>query len=236
MTRLLGDSIHVLRYLTDIPYSLWCLANYIPNSLFICGISLFIFGICNSYTGAPEPNVGPGSAQILSISGFVNSKTNGENATVLFGFGCDLQKKGLQGKMPQFFQDFDMIPPQKRCLVFHILISQCHFDGPSKAHEPSAGPPEAKSPHDGPPEAQGPPDGPQGNCPPCPPLGGPEFFIVICDSLFIFAIRYSLFAIRYSLFAIRYSYSLFILVIHIRYSFALFEVFVSTNTFLCCNK
>ena len=32
---------------------------------------------------AAEPNVGPGPAQILRISGFVNSKTDGENAAVL---------------------------------------------------------------------------------------------------------------------------------------------------------
>ena len=30
--------------------------------------------------GRREPNVGPGPAQILRISGFVNSKTDGENA------------------------------------------------------------------------------------------------------------------------------------------------------------
>ena len=33
--------------------------------------------------GRREPNVGPGPAQILRISGFVNSKTDGENAAVL---------------------------------------------------------------------------------------------------------------------------------------------------------
>ena len=44
-----------------------------------------------------------------------------------------------------------------------MLISQCHFDGPS------AKPPEANGPHDGPPEAHG----PRGYCPPCPPLVGP---------------------------------------------------------------
>ena len=43
--------------------------------------------------GRREPNVGPRPAQILRISGFVNSKTDGENATVLSGFWCDLKKK-----------------------------------------------------------------------------------------------------------------------------------------------
>ena len=33
--------------------------------------------------GPPRAERGPGPAQILRISGFVNSKTDGENATVL---------------------------------------------------------------------------------------------------------------------------------------------------------
>ena len=50
-----------------------------------------------------------------------------------------------------------------------MLISQCHFDGPSRAHWPFAGPAEAN----GLPEAHGPPKvhGPRGHC--NPPLGGP---------------------------------------------------------------
>ena len=36
--------------------------------------------------GRREPNVGPRSAQILRISSFVNSETEGEYATVLSGF------------------------------------------------------------------------------------------------------------------------------------------------------
>ena len=59
--------------------------------------------------GLREPYVGPGSAQTTRISGFVNLKTNGENASVFSGLLCDLKKKGLQGKMPQFSQDFDVI-------------------------------------------------------------------------------------------------------------------------------
>ena len=58
------------------------------------------------------------------------------------------KKKGPQGKMPPFSQDFDVISKKnknKRSSVFHILISQCHFDGPS------AGPPEAHGPPNGPP-------------------------------------------------------------------------------------
>ena len=52
-----------------------------------------------------------------------------------------------------------------------MLISQCHFDGPSRAHGPSAGPAEANSL----PEAHGPPKvhGPRGHCTPLPPSRWP---------------------------------------------------------------
>ena len=102
--------------------------------------------------------MGPGSAQILRISRFVNSKTYGEYATVLSGFdGIPPPKKGLHGKMPQFCLDYDLISKtKKRSSVFHILISQCHFDGPSEAHAPSAGPLEGNGPHDRPPKIHGP--------------------------------------------------------------------------------
>ena len=107
-----------------------------------------VFCISMPYQGRREPNMGPGSAQILQISGFVKSKTNGQNATDLSGFWCDLQKK--------------------RSSVFHVLISQCHFDGPC------AGPPQANGPHDGPPWSPWAPkvNEPWGHCPPCPPLLG----------------------------------------------------------------
>ena len=86
--------------------------------------------------------------------------------------------------MPQYSQDFDVISKKQkknkqRSSVFHILISQCHFDGPSESHGPSAGPHEANEPHDGTPEAHGPPDGPpkvhgpRGHFPPAPRLIGP---------------------------------------------------------------
>ena len=63
---------------------------------------------------------------------------------------------------------------KKRSSVFHMLISQCHLDGPSEAHGPSAGPPEINGPHDGPPQAHGPPKvhGPRDHCPLLPPLVG----------------------------------------------------------------
>ena len=56
-------------------------------------------------------------AQLLRISGFVNSKTD--------------------GKMLQFCTNFDVFSKKKRYSFFHMLISQCHFDGPS---EPLLGP------------------------------------------------------------------------------------------------
>ena len=43
--------------------------------------------------GRTEPNVGPGPAQIWWISGFVNSKTDRENAAVLSELWCNLKKK-----------------------------------------------------------------------------------------------------------------------------------------------
>ena len=67
---------------------------------------------------------------------------------------CDLPKKGPQKNATVFFdvtfllkkKGFDVTsPPKIRSSVLHILISQCHFDGPS------AGPPETNGPHDGPP-------------------------------------------------------------------------------------
>ena len=66
--------------------------------------------------------------------------------------GSPPQKKGLHGKMPQFCPNYDVISKtkKKRSSVFHILISQCHFDGPSEAQEPSAGPLKPTGPMMGP--------------------------------------------------------------------------------------
>ena len=57
-----------------------------------------------------------------------------------------------------------------------MLLSQCHFDGPS------AGPAEAN----GRPEAHGPPKvhEPRGHCTPCPPLSGPVRTLVLVIALF----------------------------------------------------
>ena len=48
---------------------------------------------CWYIQGRREPNLGLGPAQILRISVFVNSKTDGKNAAVLSEFRCDLKKK-----------------------------------------------------------------------------------------------------------------------------------------------
>ena len=45
----------------------------------------------HTVTGAPRANVGPGPPQIWRVSGFVNSKTDGENAAFLSELWCDLQ-------------------------------------------------------------------------------------------------------------------------------------------------
>ena len=70
--------------------------------------------------------------------------------------------------MPPFSQDFDVISKKKKFSVFHMLICQCLFDGPSEAHWLSAGPPEANGllkVH-----------GPKGNSPPsAPPFVGPAY-------------------------------------------------------------
>ena len=62
--------------------------------------------------------MGPGSAQILGISGFVNSKKEEEKATIFYGFNVNSKaKKCLLGKMPQFSPDFDVISKKKKFFV-----------------------------------------------------------------------------------------------------------------------
>ena len=70
--------------------------------------------LLNCLHGRREPNVGPGSAQILGISDFVNSKKEEEKATIFYGFNVNSKaKKRLLGKMPQFSPDFDVISKKK---------------------------------------------------------------------------------------------------------------------------
>ena len=67
----------------------------------------------------------PGSAQILGISGFVNSKTDGEYTTSFVRILMSSPKKGLQPKMPQLSQDFDVIHgfPHTHSSVSYVVIS-----------------------------------------------------------------------------------------------------------------
>ena len=121
--------------------------------------------------------MGPGPAQIWRISGFVNSKTDGENAAGLSELWCDLQKKKVftenltvflveirwSPKKKVFTENLAVFPVEiwchqkKKFFKPHMLISQGHLDGPAETN--------------GFPDAHG----PRGYCTPCPPLGGPEW-------------------------------------------------------------
>ena len=60
--------------------------------------------------GGAGTKSGPGPAQIRRISGFVKSKIDGENAVV--------------------WSKDDVISKKKKVFRLHMLIFQCHFDGP----------------------------------------------------------------------------------------------------------
>ena len=94
--------------------------NNLRSTLYLNFTTTVFDFTCDYVQGRREPNVGPGLAQILDISSFAYSKTEGENATV--------------------FPDFDVISKKnkknERSSIFYILISQCHFDWPSEAHGP----------------------------------------------------------------------------------------------------
>ena len=112
--------------------------------------------------------VGPGPSQIWRISGFVKSKTDGENGAVWSEKRGDLQrkKKGLHRNS----NGFSGSPKKKKVFRLHMLISQCHFDGPPlELMGPLLGSlkPTASL------KSMGPLMGPRGHFPPCPPLGGP---------------------------------------------------------------
>ena len=71
---------------------------------------------------------------------------------------------------PKFWRFFrsklgDLQKKKKKVFRFHMLISQCHFDGPLSSSWALCWAAEAN----GLPEAHG----PRGHCPPCPLLGGP---------------------------------------------------------------
>ena len=71
--------------------------------------------------GRRKPRMGPGTAKILHIFGFVQSKRSKENGTIFSGFSSDLEKKGLCGEMAQFSPDFQVIS-KKECLRSTISI------------------------------------------------------------------------------------------------------------------
>ena len=68
-------------------------SEVLPQLLEFFQIRICLIVLRASVQGRREPNVGPGPAQIWRISGFVNSKTEGENAAVLSELWCDLKKK-----------------------------------------------------------------------------------------------------------------------------------------------
>ena len=55
------------------------------------------------YQGRREPRVGPGTTQILRMSGFVRSKTSKKNATLFSGFSNELQKKKVFSEFKTVF-------------------------------------------------------------------------------------------------------------------------------------
>ena len=67
-----------------------------------------------------KPNVGPGPAQMSRNSGFVNSKTDGDNAAVLSKLWCDLKKKGLH--FNGFFGRNQNLQNKKRDKVFTDIL------------------------------------------------------------------------------------------------------------------
>ena len=101
--------------------------------------------------GPREPRVGPGTAQISRISGFVQSKAGKENGTLFSGFSSDFRKKKVSTGIETVFLSKFRWSPKKKGLRCFIFISH----GPLQAH--------------GPPKIHG----PRGHCPPCPPSRRP---------------------------------------------------------------
>ena len=92
---------------------------------------------CDGLTqGRREPRMGPGTAQILRISGFVQSKTGKENGTLFSGFSSDLQnKKRSSPKLKRFFcPNSGDLQTEKKGLRCFISM------GPIKPIGPSHGP------------------------------------------------------------------------------------------------
>ena len=79
--------------------------------------------------GRREPRVGPGTAKILRISGFVQSKRSKENGTIFSEFSSDLKKNDLRSSISM--GPMKPIGPSDGPLQAH---------GPLKPHGPPDGP------------------------------------------------------------------------------------------------
>ena len=69
-------------------------------------------GCVSGSQGRREPNVGPRSAQILGISGFICYKTEKKYVTIISRFWSP-KKEGLQGETARFFLDLRWSPKKK---------------------------------------------------------------------------------------------------------------------------
>ena len=129
----------------------------------------FLFLVAFCLEGGEPPGLPLATPMLRHSRGAESQTWPGVSSNIEHLRFCELQNR--RGKCHKFSQDFHVISEKKkRSSVFHILISQCHFDGPSEAHGPSAGPLEASGPLDGPPKIHG----PRSHCLPLPsPLGGP---------------------------------------------------------------
>ena len=144
--------------------------------------------------GRREPNVGPGLAQIWRISGFVNSKTDGENPALLSELWCDLQKKNNKvfTKILAVFPVEIRWSTKKKVSGLHIwffsVISMTLFWSPRAL----CWVPWSQRPHHGPPWSPWAPSlapkvyGSRGHCLLCPPpLGGPAYIWINCAKIVI---------------------------------------------------
>ena len=115
--------------------------------------------------GRREPRVGPGTTQILRISGFVQSKTSKENGTLFHGFSSDLKKKKkVFTKIETFFLSKFRWSQKKGLWCFTSM-------GPVKPIGSLVGPLNSM--------------GPEVIVPPCPPLGGPVFVSLRASSTIV---------------------------------------------------
>ena len=70
----------------------------------------FFYNYSSFAQGRREPNVGPGPAEIWRISGFVNSKTDGENARYMNSNGFSGQNRVISKKKKVFSEILTVFP------------------------------------------------------------------------------------------------------------------------------